>query len=104
MSGADNPLGTDRWADFNRYGETGEVALEDAGYQRTRITNVAVDRGCLFTRALDGSRDFYVRMSATELKPADFYRLKLGQVLMVLPSSEPPEEGRAWPAKHAMLS
>jgi tetratricopeptide (TPR) repeat protein len=104
VSGTTNPLRTDRWAELIRYGDAGEDALEEVGYEKTRITHVPVDRGCLFARALDGSRDFYVRISATELKPADFSHLKPGQILMVLPSSDPPEEGRAWPAKHAMLS
>jgi len=57
----------------------------------------------LFARSLDGTRDFYVRISATDMTPVEFSRLMHGQNLMILPSSDPPQQGRAWPAKHAMI-
>ncbi|MGH9855727.1 MAG: hypothetical protein ACREBD_38325 [Blastocatellia bacterium] len=101
--GFDNPLKTDRWVDIIRYGDPGDDALEDAGYERAKITRLVVEHGHLFARSLDGSRDFYVRVSATDMTPVEFSHLRLGQNLMILPSSDPPNQGRAWPAKHAMI-
>lgn len=103
VAGTDNPLKTDRWTELIHNGDAGEDALEEVGYERTTITHLPSDGRYLFARAVDGSRDFYVRMSSTEIKPVEFSRLKPGLMLMVLPSSDPPEAGRAWPAKHAML-
>ncbi|MDR3490364.1 MAG: hypothetical protein P4M05_36515 [Bradyrhizobium sp.] len=99
-----NPLGTDRWSDIIQFGDAGEGALEGAGYDQSKVTHVVGNKGFLFARAMDGSRDFFIRIGATELSPAEFAALKLGQILMVLPSDDPPLEGRAWPAKHAMLA
>jgi cold shock CspA family protein len=97
-----NPLTTDRWSDIIQYGDAGDGALEGAGYEQSTVTHVLGNRGFLFARANDGSRDFFVRIETTEFTPAEFSGLKLGQILMVLPSDDPPLEGRAWPAKHAM--
>lgn len=101
--GTNNPLRAERWSDIIRYGDAGG-ALEGVGYDQSRVTHVIANKPFLFARAIDGSRDFFIRIEATELSPVDFASLKLGQILMVLPSDDPPVEGRAWPAKHAMLA
>jgi hypothetical protein len=103
VGGFDNPLRTDRWADIIRDGEPGDGALEGVGYERAKITRLAPEHNYLFARSLDGSRDFYVRISAMDMTPVEFSRLRHGQNLMILPSSDPPQQGRAWPAKHAMI-
>lgn len=98
-----NPLSADRWLNIIRYGDDGDSALVGAGYDKSRVTRKGKD-GFLFARAIDNSRDFYVRIEATEFNALDFFSLNVGQLLMVLPSDDPPSKGRAWPAKHAMLA
>lgn len=100
---AGNPLCGGRWDDLVDQGAADDAALASAGYERSRVTAVFPDRGYVFARALDGSRDFYVHRRSTELNSNQFVHLKQGQLMMVLPSGEPPDSGRAWPAKHAML-
>ena len=99
-----NPLRTERWSGIIQYGDDGDSALEGAGYDQSIVTHVVGKKGYLFARATESSRDFYIRIESTELSPTTFSGLKLGQILMVLPSDEPPAAGRAWPAKHAMLA
>ena len=98
-----NPLRTDRWSDIIRYGDADD-ALSNVGYEQSKITDYPNSKGFRFARAMDGSRDFFIRIEATELTLTEFSGLKYGQLLMVLPSDDPPREGRAWPAKHAMLA
>src|SRR5262249_32391415 len=102
--GFDNPLRTNRWTDIISYGEPHDNALEGAGYEPTKITHLIPEGNYLFARSLDGSRDFYVRLSATDMTPVEFSCLRPGQNLMILPSIDPPQRGRAWPAKHAMIT
>ena len=104
ISSGRNPLATEKWTNLIRHGDPGDDALEDVGYERAKIIHLAANGGYLFAQTLDGSRDFFVHASATEFKPGEFTQLKHGQILMVLPSSEAPKEGRGWPAKHAMLA
>jgi cold shock CspA family protein len=100
-----NPLKDPRWSELITFGQEEDSALATAGYQTARITRVFSDRGFAFARALDGSRDFYVHRSATDLSMADFGRLRPGQLVSVLASESPGDEtGRAWPARHAMLA
>jgi tetratricopeptide (TPR) repeat protein len=105
VQGQNNPLRTERWSDIVKYGNATDPALEEVGYEQAKITNLLTkDKGALFARATDGSRDFYIRMENTQLSLGEFSALKLGQSLMVLPSDDPPSKGRAWPAKHVMLA
>ena len=97
-----NPLRSERWSDM--LGETEDHALSDVGYETARVTGVIPEKAHLFARAIDGTRNFFVRMAATDLSRAEFAALKNGQLLMVLPGDEPPWAGRAWPAKHVMLA
>jgi cold shock CspA family protein len=99
-----NPLQAERWTDLVMLGEPEDKVLLNVGYENSRITNIFPDKGHSFARALDGTRDFFVHWSATELTKSEFAKLRQGQLLLVLPSEDPPSEGRAWPAKHAMLS
>jgi hypothetical protein len=99
-----NPLWSDRWKDLLVSGETEDSALADIGYESARVTTVCGDKKYLFARATDGTRNFWVPQSATELNSTDFAKLKLGQLLLVLPSQDPPTAGRAWPVKHMMLA
>jgi hypothetical protein len=101
-TGEVNPLRSERWSDM--LSETEDHALADVGYETARVTGVIPEKAHLFARAVDGTRDFFVRMAATDLSRAEFAALKNGQLLMVLPSDEPPWAGRAWPAKHVMLA
>jgi hypothetical protein len=101
---ADNPLRSERWSDLIFLGETEDSALANAGYETARVTTVSPEKAHLFARALDGTRDFFIRLGATDLNRSDFVALKNGQLLLVLPSDEPPWQGRAWPAKHVMLA
>jgi tetratricopeptide (TPR) repeat protein len=99
-----NPLKDDRWAELLDLGEVEDSALAVAGYHTAKITKVASDRGFAFARALDGSRDFYVRRTATDLSAPEFGKLRLGQLVSVLAAdSSEDSPGRAWPAKHVML-
>jgi hypothetical protein len=100
----DNPLRSERWSDLIFFGETEDSAVANAGYETARVTSVIPEKAHLFARALDGTRDFFVRLPATDLLRADFIALKNGQLLLVLPSEEPSWQGRAWPAKHVMLA
>jgi hypothetical protein len=99
-----NPLRSDRWSDLILLGETEDSALAEVGYESARITAVFGEKRHLFARATDGTRDFFVRCSATELNATDFAKLRVGQLLSVLPGNVPPDLGRAWPAQHAMLA
>ena len=103
-SAAANPLRSDRWSDLILLGEREDRALAEVGYETARITAVFAGKPYFFARATDGTRDFHVRLSATELSQNDFAKLRLGQLLSILPSDETPEAGRSWPAKHAMLA
>ncbi|HYD17433.1 MAG TPA: hypothetical protein VEF76_03010 [Patescibacteria group bacterium] len=98
-----NPLRAQRWEAIVRP-EGLHDKLKKAGYEPANVTYKADHGNHVFARSIDGSRDFFVRVSATELTSAEFQGLKLGQTLLVLPSGDPPENGRAWPAKHAMVS
>jgi cold shock CspA family protein len=83
ISSGRNPLATEKWTNLIRHGDPGDDALEDVGYERAKITHLAANGGYLFAQTLDGSRDFFVHASATEFKPGEFTRLKLGQILML---------------------
>lgn len=98
-----NPLRTDRWSDIIQHGEAYDGGLSEVGYELSKVTDHPSGRSFRFARAMDGSRDFYIRIEATELSVSEFASLKYGQLLRVLPSDDPPQGGRAWPAKHAML-
>jgi len=100
----ENPLKDARWGELLDFGETEDVALANAGYLTARITRPFTDGFYVFARAVDGSRDFFVHRSATELSQRDFANLRLGQLLSILPGDSAPETGRAWPVKHAMLA
>jgi hypothetical protein len=100
----ENPLRSDRWSDLIFLGETEDRALAEVGYESARITAAFSGRNYLFARAVDGTRDFYVHSSATDLNAAEFSQLRLGQLLSVLPGDQPAASGRAWPAKHAMVA
>jgi hypothetical protein len=100
-----NPLKDARWSELVDFGDGGDAALANAGYETARITRVVADRGYAFARALDGSRDFFVRRSAMELAAEDFTALRPGTLVSVLPGETSGSSGgRAWPAKHVMLS
>jgi cold shock CspA family protein len=100
-----NPLKDARWAELIDFGEEGDAALASAGYETAKITRVVADRGYAFARTLDGSRDFYVHRSATDLSVADFTALRPGTLVSVLAAeSAGSSTGRAWPAKHVMLA
>ena len=98
-----NPLLAERWNDLIRFKEVDDEALAEVGYELARVTNTFPDKGHLFARALDGTRDFFVPLTCTDLGRNTFGNLRSGQILRVLPSMEPPLAGSAWPAKHAML-
>lgn len=99
-----NPLRDSRWADLIASGEGGDSALASAGYETATITRVVADRDHAFARTLDGSRDFYLRRSASDLSAAEFSALRPGTLVSVLPAdSAGSSTGRAWPAKHVML-
>jgi len=95
---------SDRWNDLIVFGEIGDSALAEVGYESARVTAVFGEKSFLFARATDGTRDFWVHQSATELSIAEFAKLRLGELVSVLPSQDPPDFGRAWPAKHMMLA
>jgi hypothetical protein len=99
-----NPLRSDRWSDLIILGETEDSALADVGYETARITALFSAKRFLFARAIDGTRDFFVRAASTELSTSDFSKLRMGQLLSVLPDDDPPDQGRAGHAKHAMLA
>ena len=100
-----NPLKDARWSDLIAFGEEEDSALEGAGYETATITRVLSDRGYAFARARDGSRDFYVHRSATDMSEVDFGRLRPGTLVSVLAADSPgAATGRAWPAKHVMLA
>ncbi|MEO7717096.1 MAG: NB-ARC domain-containing protein [Capsulimonas sp.] len=99
---AENPLISDYWNDLVSRGITDDAALASVGYESARIATIFTNKDHLFARALDGSRDFFVRLSATELTRSQFSALKVGQLIEVLPG-ELPAGSRAWPAKHAMI-
>ena len=103
-SGESNPLRGERWSDLIDLGETEDHALANTGYETARVTGVIPDKAHLFARAIDGTRDFYVHLAATDLSRQAFAALRNGQLLMVLPGDKPPPTGRAWPAKHVMLA
>jgi hypothetical protein len=51
--------------------------FEDVGYEKAKVTHLASAGRYLFcTGGRDGSRDFYVRVSATEMKPIEIMKLK----------------------------
>jgi hypothetical protein len=98
-----NPLAGERWTELLGAGSAAEdEALAAVGYQAARITRVFPLKRYAFARSLDGNRDFYIRHDVTDLK--DFKTLQPGQIVSVLPSEDPSELGRAWPAKHVMLT
>ncbi|HET6841291.1 MAG TPA: hypothetical protein VFK06_06340 [Candidatus Angelobacter sp.] len=99
-----NPLLSDRWKDLLVFGEKEDRALAEVGYESARVTAVFGEKKFLFARATDGTRDFWVHQTAAvDLTSTEFAKLKVGQLVSILPSQQPPEVGRAWPAKHMML-
>jgi cold shock CspA family protein/predicted transcriptional regulator len=100
-----NALKDARWTELIDLGNEDDSALGQAGYETAKITRVMAERGFAFARALDGSRDFYIHRTATDLSPADFGMLRPGQLVSVLASASPGSTtGRAWQAKHVMLT
>lgn len=55
-----NPLLLDRWNDLLVFGETGDSALAEVGYESARVTVVFGEKKFVFARATDGTRDFWV--------------------------------------------
>lgn len=103
--GGMNPLQGNRWRDLLEVGTIEVRALTEVGYQTAKVIQVRADRGFAFARALDGSRDFYVHRTAMDSGVFEFEKLRLGQLLSILPcDSASGTSGRAWPAKHAMLA
>jgi hypothetical protein len=100
-----NPLKEASWSELIGFAQEHDPALVKAGYEAATLTYVRPNGDYAFARALDGSRDFYVKAAATELSVADFGRLRSGQPVWVLAAdSFDPASGRAWPAKHVMLA
>jgi hypothetical protein len=103
-SAKENPLRSERWTDLTFLGEREDRALAEVGYESARVTSVFPGRSYLFARAADGTRDFYVHSSATDLNPGEFAALRTGQLLSILAGDQPAAAGRAWPVKHVMLA